>query len=189
MKSRTFKAILIAVLTFVVAGSAFAQTPESPESVAKAYFAAMRSGDWAKCAGLMHPDALASIKRSFATVINADKSGGAAKAIFGLKSSAEFAQLTDAAVFERLMGFITSAVPDVKTAMEASTSTVLGQVSEGADLAHIVYRSQIKLGGAEVSQVELISLKKSGSAWRALLTSDMEELFEKFAEGMSGKRE
>ena len=189
MKSLTFKVISTIVLTFAAIAPAIAQTTEPPESVAKAYFAAMRSGDWAKCASLMHPDALASMKRSFATVVSADKSDGAAKTIFGLKSGAEFAQLNDAAVFERLMTFIIGAVPDIKTALAASTSTVLGQVGEGPDLIHVVYRSQLKLASAEVSQVELISLKKSGSTWRALLTADMEELFEKFAEGMSGKKE
>jgi hypothetical protein len=109
--------------------------------------------------------------------------------LFGLKSPAEFDQLSEAAVFEKLMNFITDAVPDLKSALAASTSTVLGQVNESPELAHIVYRTQVKLGGAEVTQVELISLKKSGSNWRALLTADMEELFQKFAEGLSAPGE
>jgi hypothetical protein len=175
---------LVVCLGLAVAGSAQA-SQETSESVAKAYFAAMQAGDWAKCASLMHSDGLGSMKRTFAAIINADKSGEAAKAIFGLKSKAEFAQLSEAAVFERLMNFITGAVPDMKTALAASTSTILGRVDENPDLAHIVYRTQIKLAGAEASEVELISFKKQGAIWRALLTADMEEMFNKFAEGMS----
>jgi hypothetical protein len=128
---------------------------------------------------------LVSMKRTFGSIVKADKSGEAAKALFGLKSAAEFDQLSEPAVFEKLMGFITGAVPDLKTALAASTSTILGQVPENPELAHIVYRTQIKVGGAEITQVELISFKKTGSNWRALLTADMEELFQKFAEGLS----
>jgi hypothetical protein len=186
MKNFLLKSVLALVACFGLATAASAQTTqETPESVAKAYFAAMQAGDWAKCASFMHTDALASMKRTFATIINADKSGEAAKAIFGLKSKAEYAQLSEAAVFERLMSFITDAVPEVKTALAASTSAILGRVDESPDLAHIVYRTQVKLAGAEMSEVELISFKKQGGTWRALLTADMEELFNKFAEGMT----
>lgn len=178
--------ILILVVCLGLTITALARAnQETPESVAKAYFAAMQAGDWAKCASLMHPDALASMKRTFGAIINADKSGEAGKAIFGLKSNAEFAQLSDAAVFERLMNFIMGAVPAMKTALASSTSTILGKVDESPEIAHIVYRTEIKIAGAEASQVELISFKKRGATWRALMTADMEEMFNKFAEGMT----
>ena len=185
MKKLFPKAVYAATLIMASCIVAFAQTPETPESVAKSYFAAMQKGEWAKCASLIHPEALVSMKKTFGSIVKADKSGEAAKALFGLKSPAEFDQLSDAAVFEKLMSFIADAVPDLKTALAASTSTILGQVAENPELAHIVYRSQIKVGAAEVTQVELISFKKTGTAWRALLTADMEELFQKFAEGLS----
>ncbi len=162
--------------------------PETPDAVAKAYFAAMQTGNWDKCASLLHPDALASMKRTFAAIIKADESGGAAKTIFGLKSNDEFEQLNGAAIFERLMNFIGGAVPDMKTALAASTTTILGKVNEGTELVHVVYRSQIKMAGAEASEVEIISFKKTGTTWRALLTSDMEEMVTKFAEGLSGRK-
>src|SRR5215213_2690351 len=163
MKNLFPKAACAATLTIVFYAVALSQTPEAAESVAKNYFAAMQSGEWAKCAGLMHPEALVSMKRTFGSIVKADKSGEAAKALFGLKSAAEFEQLSDVAVYEKLMSFITGAVPDLKTALAASTSMILGQVAEGPELAHIVYRTQIKVGSAEVTQVELISFKKSGS--------------------------
>jgi len=187
MKTLFLKSAITAALVLILATCALAQAAETPESVAKAYFSALQAGDWAKCASFMHPEALASMKSSFAMVINADKSGEAGKSIFGLKNNAEFSELSDAAVFAKLMDFIAGAVPDIKTALSASTNSVLGKVVEGADLVHIVFRSSIKLQGAEATQVDLISLKKSGTTWRALLTSDMEELFEKFAEGLTGK--
>ena len=188
MKSFFPKSAFALSLIFLSAISAFSQTPDSPEVVAKAYFAGMQASNWDKCASLLHTEALGSMKRTFAVIIKADESGGAAKAIFGLKSNEEFNQLSEASVFERLMNFITGAVPEMKSALASSTTTILGKVNEGTDLVHVVYRSQIKMAGAEASEVELISFKKQGANWRALLTADMEEMVSKFAEGMSGKK-
>ena len=194
MKHVFFNFVLIAALTVGLALAAFAQAQpaqalDSPEAAAKAYFAAMQAGDWDKCANLLHPDALGSMKRTFATIINSDVSGGAAKTIFGLKSNEEFASLSGATIFERLMNFMVSAVPDMKTALAASKTTVLGKVTEGADQVHVVYRTQIKMSGVEVSEVELMSFKKQGTTWRGLLTADMEEMVNKLAEGLSGRKE
>jgi len=38
---------------------------DTPEAVAKAYMEATRAGDWAKCASLMHPEALKQIRGLF----------------------------------------------------------------------------------------------------------------------------
>jgi len=186
MKRTFLTSILILAALSAATGADFASAAQdTPESVAKAYFAAMQSADWAKCASLMHHDALASMKSTLATVVNADKTGDAAKTIFKLKSVAEYSQLGEAAVFERLMDFITSVAPDMKTALAASTNTILGRVDEGPDLVHIVFRSRTKVEGEEVNEVDLISFKKQDSNWRALLTSDMEDMLNRFAEEMT----
>ena len=186
MKRTFLTSILILAALSAATGADFARAAQdTPESVAKAYFAAMQSADWAKCASLMHHDALASMKSTLAAVVNADKTGDAAKTIFKLKSGAEYSQLGEAAVFERLMDFITSVAPDMKTALAASTNTILGRVDEGPDLVHIVFRSRTKLEGVEVNEVDLISFKKQDSNWRALLTSDMEDMLNRFAEEMT----
>jgi hypothetical protein len=190
MKNYLLNSIFALVACFTLATAASAQTAqETPESVAKAYFAAIQAGDWEKCASLMHPDALASMKRIFGAIIKGDKSGEAAKTVFGLKSSAEYDRLSEAEVFDRLWNFILSASPEVKAALAASTSTVLGQVTERSDLVHVVYRSQIKIAGSEATQVDLISFRRQGNTWRALLTSDMEEMFTKLAEGLASASE
>ncbi len=191
MKTTFFKTVLIAAMVVGLAISALAQTqsPETPESVAKAYFAAMQASDWDKCADLLHPEALGSMKRTFAKIINADVSGGAAKTIFGLKTNEEFASLSGATIFERLMNFMAGASPEMKTVLAASKTTVLGKVTEGIELVHVVYRTQIKMSGAEISEVELMSFKKHGTTWRGLLTADMEEMVTNLAEGLSGKKE
>ena len=186
MKKLFLNSILILTALSVARVAGYAQeAQDTPESVAKAFFAAQQAGDWAKCASFMHSDALASMKRKFGSVISADRTGEAAKSIFGLKSGAEYAQLSEAVIFERLMNFITSSEPEMKAVLAASTNSVLGKVDESPELTHIVFRTQVKLAGAEMNDVDLISFKKQGATWRALLTSDMEEMFTKFAEGMT----
>jgi hypothetical protein len=186
MKKTSLNSILTLITLSVIIGAGCVQAAqESPESVAKAYFAATREGNWAKLASLMHPDELASIKSMFAAVINADKTGDAAKTVFKLKSGAEYQQLSDAAVFERVLDFITSVAPDMKADLAASTTSILGKVDESPDLAHIVYRTQLKTQGEEVNEVELISFKKNGGNWRAFLTAEMEDMLVRFAEEMA----
>jgi hypothetical protein len=183
MKRTFLRSILILAALYAATGADFARAAQdTPESVAKAYFAAIQSGDWAKCASLMHRDALASMKRTFAAAINADKTGDSAKTIFKLKSGAEYSQLSEATVFERLMDFITSVEPDMKTALASSTNTILGRVDESPDLAHVVFRSRTKLEGEEVNEVDLMSFKKQDSTWRALLPSDIENMLDSLAE-------
>ncbi len=186
MKKTILRALFGSAICLCLVVPAFAEpVQETAESAAKSYLAAQQAGDWTKAASLMHPDALASMKRIFANVIKTDTSGEASKAIFGVKNAAEFDQLAGTAVFERLMAFIMQASPSMKTVMANTTSTILGQVAEGSDLVHIVYRTQIKLGSDELNEVDLMSFKKTGNGWRALLTSDEEEMFNKFAEGIA----
>jgi hypothetical protein len=188
MKRTFLRSILILSALSAATGADFVRAAQdTPESVAKAYFAAMRSADWAKCASLMHRDELVSMKRTFAAAINADKTGDAAKTIFKLKSRAEYSQLSEATIFERLMDFITNVDPDMKTALASSSNTILGRVDESPDLAHIVFRSRTKMEGEEVNEVDLMSFKKQDSAWRALLPSDIENLLNGLAEEIAPK--
>src|SRR5262245_13218088 len=129
------KTILIPLALSVILATAHAQTAqETAEAVAKSYFTAMQAGDWVKCASFMHADALSSMKRTFSAVISADKSGEAAKSIFGLKNGSEFAQLSEPVIFEKLMNFITSSVPEMKAVLSASNTSILGKVDEGPEL-------------------------------------------------------
>src|SRR5262245_58218298 len=155
MKRTFLRSILILAALSAATGADFARAAQdTPESAAKAYFAAMRASDWAKGGSLMHRYGLASKKPTFAAAINADRTGDAAKTIFKLKSGAEYSQLSEATVFERLMDFITSVEPDMKTALASSTNTILGRVDESPDLAHVVFRSRTKLEGEEVNEVD-----------------------------------
>lgn len=189
-KSIVLKSILMMSVLFILGSAVSAQdTLNTPEAAAKAYFSAMQAGDWTKLASLTHPDALADLKKMFATALKTDTTGDAGKTIFKLKSADEFAALKDEEVLVRLMDFFSSVAPEVKTALTSSTNTILGKVDEGDSTSHVVFRSKSKLENDEVNEVDLISFKKQGGNWRALLTSDLEDMFNRLVDEITPQKE
>lgn len=152
-----------------------AQTSEeTPEVVAKAYIAASTAGDWSKAAAFLEPEALASLKGMFSEVMKLDKKNEAGKELFGLKNNAEFEQLSGEQVFEKLISMLIMAVPQMKQILSESQNTILGQVSEGNEIVHVVYRMSVKIGDGSISKVEVMSMKKTGGTWRLKLSQEME---------------
>lgn len=147
----------------------------SPEALVERYSVAMKNVDFAAAAALMHPEALAVFQRIFADLAAMDATGQAARQLFRLAEGQTLASLTPAEGFERVMLMLTTAVPGMADALKSSTSTVLGTVREG-DLVHVVYRSRMDLQGNVVSKVEVLSAKRDGDSWRAMLRGDMEQM-------------
>ncbi|MBL8202830.1 MAG: hypothetical protein JNM09_01280 [Blastocatellia bacterium] len=150
---------------------------ETPEAIAKAYIAASQASDWAKAATYLHPEALGSLKRTFAEILKLDKKDEAGKQLFGLKNNAEFEQLSPSAVFERMIVMLTASTPQIKDILSQAQSSVIGKVPEAPDIMHVVYRTELKLADAPFAKVEVMSLKKSGDTWRLLLSGDLEAAF------------
>lgn len=179
------KIISTFLLLLCLSLSAFAQ--ETPEAVAKAYMDASTAGDWTKAASFMHPDALASLKRVFGEMMKLDKSNEAGKQLFGLKSNAEFSSLSDTEVFARVFTGLTSTIPQMKEAVSMAQSKIIGSVPEDSDVTHVVYRRESQIQGGKFSKLAVISLKKTGNTWRALLTGDMEGMMTAIAKSAEGQ--
>lgn len=162
-------------------------TEATPESVAKDYIAASTSGDWAKAATFMDPEALVSFKNMFGEVMKMDKKNEAGRELFGLKSNAEFEQLSNEQVFVKLITLLITAVPQMKQMLSEAENTILGQVPEGSDVVHLLYRTKMKIGDGSISKVEVMSLKKSGTTWRLKLSEEMEGSFSAMAKSLLQK--
>lgn len=166
-------ALLAAALLFMSAPAATAQ--ETPLDVARRYFTALKAGDVITYVDLMHPDELARFKGMLAPAIAADTSGEGARQLFGLDNSAEFAKLTDREVFERFMKKFVMDSPDFQETMSTMSTEFLGSVPEGTDIAHVVYRLKMVIyNSIESTEMEVVSLKRSGSNWRMMLDKEME---------------
>ncbi len=162
-------------------------TEATPEAVAKEYVAASTSGDWAKAATFIDPEALVSFKNMFGEVMKMDKKNEAGKELFGLKNNAEFEQLSGEQVFTKLISMLVTMVPQMKQMLSEAENTILGQVPEGNDVVHILYRTKMKIGDGSMSKVDVMSLKKSGTTWRLKLSEEMEGSFSAMAKSLLQK--
>ncbi len=170
--------VLVAIValpfgTSRLGAQASAAPVELPESVATRYGAALRAGDWDGLARLMHPAATAQFRSLFTPLVAADKSGQAVQALFGLSSPAELAKLSDTEMFARFLRNV-MAQQGLREMMSGSTMQVLGHVSEGPDIAHVVYRIHMSVDSVAIDKTDVLSLRRSGATWGVLLSADLE---------------
>jgi hypothetical protein len=147
----------------------------SPEDLLRRYTEAMRAGDFEASAAFMHPEALAHFQRIMAEVASIDTTGQVASQLFGLPAGQTVSSMKPTAAFARMMQMLTTAVPGMSEALKSSTAKSLGSIKEG-ELVHVVYRSRMEFGGNPVEKVEVLSAKRDGTNWRALLRGDMENM-------------
>jgi hypothetical protein len=95
---------------------------------------------------------------------------------FGVDTPAEYERLPEAEVFARVMRGLTKNAPQMAEMFKSVEMNVLGSVAESPDLTHVLYRSTIKMADVPVAQMAVISFKRDGTQWRALLTGDLEAM-------------
>ena len=162
------------------ASSAAAQSASSadgaatPEAVATEFNTAVRAGDFQAAARLMAPEALALARRFVQTLAERDPSGQFLRQVTGAQSMDALAKLSDAEVFADFLRTQTAAQPGLTGAMKGATMRTLGHVNEGPDIAHVVYRTTMTINGSTLSKVDVLTVRRSGGRWRALLPSELE---------------
>lgn len=163
--------LLLAVL-LLAARPAAAQA--TPEALAERYFQTMRAGDWKANAALMHPEALESFRSMLIPILEIDESGEVAR-MLGVANNDAVAKLAPAAFYEHFLTGMMGQQAELKTILAGSEADIVGHVMEG-DTAHVVYRMNMEINGATVSKLTVISARRDGGVWKALLTGDMENL-------------
>ncbi len=158
-----------------------AAPPETPETVATHFLETLTAGDYAANAAMMHPSALATIRRFVVALSARDPSGAALQQMVGVSSSAALDSLSDAQVYARFLHAMLGTKPDLDSMMRASTFTVIGHVNEGATLTHVVYRLTMQAEGIAIRKVDVLTLQRDGDAWRPTLTTDIENLISRFS--------
>lgn len=145
----------------------------TPETVLRGYTEAMKAGDWPAAARYMHPEALATFHRVFSGLVNADPTGKIGRDMLGLAEGQSLDSVTAENAFARVMNMLVTASPVMSDMLKSATAAPLGTIREG-DMVHVVYRSHMQAQGSTISKVEVLSTKRDGDAWRALLRGDME---------------
>jgi hypothetical protein len=195
-----FRAVIFALAISIPSlPPVLAQTPaDTPETVAKAYVDATLAGDWAKAASLTHPESLAQFKKLFEPIFANEKSAVLAGILLGVKSRAEFDQLSDAQLFVKLTGSLMSGIagelPGFNKTLSKMSFNIIGQIAETPDLVHLLYRTQVPLDemrlkdapadlfkNITVSKLEVMTLNRYENTWRMTLSSELEGMAQMFA--------
>lgn len=153
-----------------------AQEPSSPETLAKAAAEATKKGDWAAFARLMHPEALAELKRLFRPIVAVEGAGPMRSAFFEVEKVEQFDALDDVTVFERLMTNLAKNVPGMAEAMASSEMIIVGSLPEGDQLVHVVYHAGAKAEGMIFSKTSVMTFRRHQGEWRGLLAGNIEGL-------------
>jgi hypothetical protein len=168
-------ALLLSVALAAVPLRAVAQS--SPEAVAVAYVAAIKSGGFSASADFIHPDELQRFKSMFAPLLADPKSPAAqgfAQAMFGPQATAESVAALDPLSFMRgVMSFLEDQMQGFD--MTIGDVQVLGAVPEN-DTVHLVTRNTAGAAGVQLTQLEVMSLKPYQNTWKLLLSGQLEGL-------------
>ena len=173
MRTLRWTAVFMALVC--LANPAFAQS--TPESVAEAYVAAIRTNGLTAAADFIHPDELQRFKVMVAPVF-ADPGSPAAKglvqAVFGPQATVESVAAMDPTTFMRgFMGFLDGQLKATNTTV--GNVQILGAVREG-DTVHLVTRNSTAVAGMELTGLEVLSLKPYQETWKLLLSGEIEGL-------------
>jgi hypothetical protein len=153
------------------AAAATADT-ESAQQVTMHFIDAMRANDWNGVAKLMHPGALHQLREFFSVLFESPDAEPIRRELLGVSTIDEARAMSDTALFVSLLRMSTRS-PEMSDVFKSAKVQILGQVNEGRDTTHVVYRMQMTLEGTPVTTMDVFSLARSPAGWRGLLKGDM----------------
>lgn len=145
---------------------------ESAQQVTMHFIDAMRANDWNGVAKLMHPDALHQLREFFSVLFESPDAEPIRRELLGVSTIVEARAMSDTALFVSLLRMSTRS-PEMSDVFKSAKVQILGQVNEGRDTTHVVYRMQMTLEGTPVTTMDVFSLARSPAGWRGLLKGDM----------------
>lgn len=152
----------------------------SPEDVALASVDAMKAGQYDDFAKAMHPEALREFRSTMLAVVEAAskaKQSAQVLTIFeGVKSTSDLKKLDDVDFFATFLGGAMKVSPETREALAEMKVQTIGQLPDGKDVAHVVYRTSLPGSGKSIDTVKAVSLRKNGETWGLLLNGDVDEI-------------
>lgn len=169
--------VAIALITAVVFGADGWAQESTPETVARSYFDAMSRNDTAALARRMHPVALTQFQSLLLPMFegkSADRVSSDLLPMFdGVSTAADLRRLSPEAFYASFMSGVAKVNPRFLQIMKESRYEILGYVPE-KDNSHVVYRLEMTVEGQIAKRVAVLSLRKTGTTWGVLLTTEAE---------------
>lgn len=169
-------ALLCGSLSLLPAPGLCAEAEVTPQSISEKSFEAMKVGKADEFAKLMVPSELERFKKSLLVIADLAKTKGQEDQIVGLFQAPDRKTLDELPPSEFLVRLMKRQfTPEVLELYSKATIKTLGVVKEGDELAHCIYVLTIPNA---LSKTSVVSLKKEGSTWGMLLTSDIDKMMQ-----------
>ena len=153
--------------------------PEGAEAAVNAYTSAFATGDWEAAGRILDPAELEVMSELVAFISEMDTTD-ATESLRG--------ETDNVLIFARFMELMIGMEPMMGESLASMSSTILGHVTEGDTLVHVVGRSTTQMFGTEVEAVEVTSVRWLGDRWALQLDAQLQGMTDglrQFSEIMS----
>jgi len=156
-------------------GKAVEFPPGSPEAISRSYLEMLKQKQWAKIADLYDPKALSDFREmmSFILEVPDEAASKVLPSLFGPGSTKEsITSMSDLQFFSSFLQGITAQAVQLGQ-LDFKKIDVLGSVSEGDSIQHVITRTYASIGDIDMESMEVISFRKTDDKWRILLQGKM----------------
>jgi hypothetical protein len=169
---------IVGMLALAASGRSVAQ--DTPEAFVERYLDALRASEWMTVSGMMHSDVREEMHRIFQPLLTSERGDDLREELLGVRSASAASRLTAQEVLARFLQYVTLQAGNV---FETAEIEILGNVAEGEDLAHVVYRMHMTIGDQPITRIDVMSLRRDAGEWRGLMRQDVSE-FERLLQQM-----
>jgi len=190
MSKKAFPAFLAFVLIF---GSveAFAAAAKDPESIAQAYFEALKSGQYDKAAEFYRDNDLNEFKSLFIPIYEAEQKEGKKdflNASFPNLSVEEVKAVNPKQFFKSIIDFVFKSSPMGKPTL--TKMKIIGSLNEpDAKQTHVLTRSYVKVGALESNKLEPLSFTQEGGEWKMVMPDQMKAIGQAIQKGIAMRQQ
>jgi hypothetical protein len=163
-----------ALALLALAAPRMAAAQGTSEQVAQQYLATLKAQDWAANAALVHPAEQDSLKAALLDAVGTDTATAGLRQLFNVASAAELRALPSQTVYQRFVAGTLGQQEGLAQMLSSATFTVLGHVDAG-DTSYVVYRVAATVNGNPLSQVTVLSVRRSGAAWKVRLPEELKQ--------------
>jgi hypothetical protein len=151
-----------------------APPPGSPEALVGKAMNAVNHGRIDEFVGAIDPASLEEFRTAAVSMIDEGaKRVGEAKVLQGFPGVKSIKALKALDAPKLFAGVLRRQLsdPDAKKSLANTKIDVFGHITEG-DIAHVVYRSRMKLGEADIARLSVASVRKVDGAWKMLIPEE-----------------
>lgn len=160
------------VILFFANGAANAK---SASEAAKEYYTLLKQKNYRAVAGYYDPDALREFRQmmSFEHELPAEQRKAYFHTFFSPAQTDEsVSKLSNSEYYASfLRGVLTS--ERFRDAVKVDNLEILGEVMEGKDIAHVVVRNRLSVGGNDIESIEVMTFKNNGSDWKVQMSGKL----------------